>query len=161
MKKIGIDIGRVIISGDTDVPDQFFGAEYLNVPPVAGSFEAIREIIEDYGPENVHLVSKCGERVQMRSLRWLNHLNFFGKTGCLPNHVWFCKERKDKKKICDRLRINIFIDDRFTVLNHLLHLDKLFLFKPNQKELQKFNNFQRKNNVIVVESWGEVIESVL
>ena len=45
MTKIGIDIGRVIISGDTDTPNQFFSIDYLKTPAVAHSFEAIAQLV--------------------------------------------------------------------------------------------------------------------
>ena len=66
---IGIDIGRVIISGDTDKPDQFFSNDYLEVCEVPGAFESIKKIVQKYGAANVFLVSKCGEIVQKKKLK--------------------------------------------------------------------------------------------
>jgi hypothetical protein len=36
---IGIDIGRVIIAGDTDTPNLFFSKSYLTAPAVDSAFE--------------------------------------------------------------------------------------------------------------------------
>ncbi len=86
---IGIDIGRVIISGDTDKAKQFFTDEYLKVRAIAGAFEGIQKIVQKYGRNNVFLVSKCGEIVQEKSLNWLQHHDFFHKTGVLKNQYPF------------------------------------------------------------------------
>jgi len=158
---IGIDIGRVIISGDTDVPNQFFSDNYLSVSSVSQAFDSIRQIVAKYGPEKVHLVSKCGEQTQQRTLHWLNHHQFFETTGVLRSQVWFCRERHEKQGICESQGIRIFIDDRFTVLQHLLELDRLFLFCPSEKELEAFGQAQKPDKIQVVDGWETVLKALL
>ena len=158
---IGIDIGRVIISGDTDTPKQFFSDDYLAVNQVDGAFESIKQIVKAYGAENVHLVSKCGEQTQQRTLNWMEHHGFFQETGFSRGNLWFCRERHEKQGICEAQGIRTFVDDRFTVLQHLLELDQLFLFRPSDKELEVFRNAGEPTKVSVVNGWGELLEVLL
>ena len=158
---IGIDIGKVIISGDTDVPDQFFGDDYLNVRQVKGAFAAIAQIVATYQPQNVHLVSKCGEATQARSLHWLQHHGFFEATNFARSNLWFCRERHQKKEIAAQHGIRVFIDDRFSVLKHLFDLEKLYLFCPSAQELEDFQSSEQQEKITVVDGWSNVLETIL
>lgn len=157
---IGIDIGRVIISGDTDIENQFFSQQYLEVPAVENAFESIAELIEKYKAENVYLVSKCSEKTQVKTLNWLEYKGFFHQTNFLRSNLWFCRDRKDKKEICENNQIKKFIDDRFSVLLHLLELEELYLFNPSEEELKKYNDYDKKENVQVIRTWAEVLEKI-
>ena len=128
---------------------------------VQNSFSSIRKIVDLYNSENVYLVSKCGESVQKRTREWLNKYDFFSQTGVLESNIEFCLERKDKKGICEKLDIDIFIDDRFSVLVHLLDLEKLILFNPNEIELTEFNNFDKKEKFNIVSNWEEILELII
>ncbi|HAS46134.1 MAG TPA: hypothetical protein DCS93_36980 [Microscillaceae bacterium] len=158
---IGIDIGRVIISGDTDIPNQFFSEDYLSVLPVNQAFDAIRQIVEKYGSTKVHLVSKCGELTQQRTLHWLDHHQFFETTGVFRSQVWFCRERHEKQGICEAQGIRTFIDDRFTVLQHLLELDRLLLFCPSEKELEAFEAAQKPEKIQIVDGWETALKVLI
>ena len=93
--RLGIDIGRVIIAGD-GIPDAtgtfevskpggdhdtaFFEgdeAAMLATPEVSGAFDSIAALVPLFGGR-VWLVSKCGPRVQARTLRWLAGHDFYG-----------------------------------------------------------------------------------
>lgn len=158
---IGIDIGRVIISGDTDTPKQFFSDDYLAVNQVDGAFKSIKQIVDTYGAENVHLVSKCGEQTQQRTLHWLENHSFFQETGFSRSNLWFCRERHEKQRICEVQGIRTFVDDRFTVLQHLLELDQLFLFRPSEEELEAFRNANESKKINIVNGWRELLEKLL
>ena len=153
---IGIDIGRVIISGDTDIPNQFFGEDYLKVPEVKGAFKTIEQIVEKYSSDKVYLVSKCGEIVQERTLEWLSYHDFFSKTGFNMDNIRFCRERHEKKEICKENNIRIFIDDRFSVLTHLKELEQLYLFDPSEDELKLFTKVNDRQNIRLVKGWDEI-----
>ncbi len=155
--RIGIDIGRVIIAGDTDQGNPFFSRNFLQAPPVDDAIATITQLTSVFGPENVFLVSKCGTATAQRSMLWLHHQDFFTMTGIAPAQVHFCEERHEKKIICDMLDIEIFIDDRYTVLEHLLHLSKCYLFQPFDHERALNEKRKRKlRNIRVVESWQEL-----
>lgn len=160
MNKIGIDIGRVIISGDTDSPDQFFGPNYLNCPQVKEAFPSITQLVTTFGAEQVFLVSKCGEHTQKRTLEWLNHHDFYKQTGVLPYHVHFCRERHEKAVICKKLGIQIFIDDRFSVLKHLNQAQKLYLFQPSEEEFKSYQETQIVLPIQVVSEWSDLLTKI-
>ena len=67
--KIGIDLGGVIISQDTDEPDLFFSNSFLKVEPFQNSFLIIQNMIQTIGQENVFIISKCGEKIQNKYIK--------------------------------------------------------------------------------------------
>lgn len=114
---LGVDIGRVIIEGDG--PDtKFIGgsdADAMRAPAVAGAFDALARLCRLFDGR-VWLVSKCGDRVQERTRKWLDRHRFFQTTGIPYGQLRFCKSRKDKAPICVELGIALFVDDRLDVL---------------------------------------------
>jgi hypothetical protein len=154
---LGIDIGRVIIKGDTDEPNLFFSKDFLVAPAVEGAFSAIRQIVEIYGSKAVFLVSKCGESTESKTLQWLDYQGFYSQTGVLAENIRFCRERSEKQLICLENEIRIFIDDRYSVLKHLTQMQKMFLFDPIEKELESFQKAKDKSYIKLVNNWEEVL----
>ena len=112
--RIGIDIGKVIIGGPSELPDtSFFGDNFLDTPPIPDSFESIRLLAEEF---DVWIISKCGQKVQDRSLLWLAEYRFFEKTGVNPEQVLFCRKRTDKAPLAQSLGLRVFIDDRADII---------------------------------------------
>jgi hypothetical protein len=118
--KLGIDIGRVIIDGSAH-PDggdtAFFQgteASMLATPEMDGAFPAIARLTEAFGGR-VWLVSKCGPRVQARTLRWLEAHRFHARTMVPAGNVRFCRERAEKRGHCLDLGLTHFVDDRADV----------------------------------------------
>jgi hypothetical protein len=133
--RIGVDIGRVIINGDG--PDTSFFAhdqdQAMRTPAVPGAFESIAALVEGFAGQ-VFLVSKCGPKIQARSLAWLEHHGFFEATGVDRAQLRFCRERRDKAVHAVQLGLTHFVDDRFDVLTHLAgRVDRLYLFGPQRK----------------------------
>lgn len=118
MNRLGIDIGRVIINGTTGPGDtSFFAgdtAAMLRTPAVPGAFEAIARLVPRF--TGTWLISKCGPRVQARSLEWLHHHNFFATTGIPADNIRFCLKRPQKAIHCADLSITHFIDDKPDVI---------------------------------------------
>ena len=115
--RLGIDIGRVIIDGGSH-PDggdtAFFSGDeptMVATPEMPGAFDTIATLVPLFGGR-VWLVSKCGERVQARTLRWLDGHDFYGRTGMARDHVRFCRRRADKRLHCAELALTHFVDDR-------------------------------------------------
>ncbi|MGE0323118.1 MAG: hypothetical protein AB7K71_27395 [Polyangiaceae bacterium] len=134
--RLGVDIGRVLISaGDTRGDTSFIQGsdeQALLTPPMPGAFEVIEELVPLFGGR-VWLVSKCGPKIQQRSLRWLKRWDFYAVTGVRPDRVLFCKERRQKADHCARHRITHFVDDRADVLQHLNGLVPwLYLYGPQR-----------------------------
>ena len=130
--RIGIDIGRVIITPGDDSADTSFlrGGiqDALNTQPYPGAIESIRRLVHLFN-RRVWLVSKAGPRTQEKTLLWLEHHEFYQRTGVDRQQVRFCRQRHEKADHCRELGITHFIDDRIQVLKHLRHLvPNLFLF---------------------------------
>ena len=101
----------------------------------------------------VWLVSKCGERVQQRTLAWLDHHHFYDRTGIPRDHVRFCRARPEKADHCAELAITDFIDDRVDVMAALRSVvDRRYLFGPQRKPVPA--------DVIATPTWSAVAEAV-
>jgi hypothetical protein len=137
--RIGVDIGRVIIHGD-GADTNFFAHdldEAMRTPAVGGAFAGVATLVERFDGR-VWLVSKCGPKIQARSLAWLDHHEFWAQTGVDRSNVRFCRERPEKAVHARRLGLTHFVDDRLDVLQHLVGLvDRLYLFGP-QKRRDRF-----------------------
>jgi hypothetical protein len=132
--RLGIDIGRVIIKPAMTRDDTSFldgsDEEAMETLPNDGAFEAIAMLVAHFN-RKVWLVSKAGQKVSMRTRQWLRHWDFYNQTKLPQENLFFCKERADKRGICERLRITHFIDDRLDVLSHMKGVvPNLYLFGP-------------------------------
>lgn len=162
VERLGIDIGGVIIDPVNDNTDtSFFGDNYLATTAVPGVFDALAAIVGEKFAGEAYIVSKCGQRVQEKSLHWLDHHSFEAKTGILvPDHVRFCRKRSDKAPIASELGLTHFIDDKLEVLGYLVGIvPNLYLFNPREAELQRNSQFLR--HVTVVRSWPELQAQIL
>lgn len=137
--RLGVDIGRVIIDGSshpTGDDTAFFRGgidNALRTPPVAGVFDVLPTLVRQFHGR-VWLVSKCGERVQQRTLAWLDHHRFYDRTGIPENHVRFCRARPDKAVHCSDLAITDFVDDRLDVHRALQGVVfRRYLFGPQRR----------------------------
>jgi hypothetical protein len=114
--RLGIDIGRVIIDGSAHPAGgdtAFFDgdeATMLATPEMPGAVDAIAALVPLFGGR-VWLVSKCGPRVQARTLRWLDGHDFYRRTGLPREQVRFCRTRPDKRIHCVQLGLTHFVDD--------------------------------------------------
>ena len=114
--RLGIDIGRVIINGPAHPgggDTAFFSgdeATMLATPEMPGAVDAIARLVARFDGR-VWLVSKCGPRVQERTLRWLAAHRFHERTGLPADHVRFCRTRPDKRIHCLELGLTHFVDD--------------------------------------------------
>lgn len=137
--RLGVDIGRVIIDGSAH-PDggdtAFFDgdeATMLATPEMPGAVESIAQLVDLFGGK-VWLVSKCGPRVQGKTERWLHAHGFFDRTGLPPDHVRFCRARRDKRVHCLELELTHFVDDHPEVHAAIRGaVDHHFFFGPQRK----------------------------
>lgn len=133
MERLGIDIGRVIIGpvigGRADTSFLSGGMDRaLQTPAAEGALEAIAVLVRRFAGR-VWLVSKCGARVERKSRRWLDHCDFYGRTGLPRDQLEFCLERRDKAPIARTLGLTHFIDDHLDVLRPMRRdVAHLFLF---------------------------------
>lgn len=129
-----MDFGRVIqgaafAPGEADTVFLSGGREEaLNSPPSPGAFEVLPGLVARF-EGRAWVISKCGPRVQRRTLEWLDHHDFYRRTGVPRENVRFCRERADKARHCAQLSITHMIDDRLDVHTALRGLvPHLYLF---------------------------------
>lgn len=85
---LAVDIGGVIIDRVNDGTDtSFFGENFLLTTAVPDAFEAIAMLAERRFPRSAYLVSKCGRKIEEKTLRWLDHHRFYEQTGVAEAHV--------------------------------------------------------------------------
>lgn len=142
--RLGIDIGRVIIDGSSHPhggDTAFFDgdeATMLATPQMPGAFASIARLVAAFGGR-VWLVSKCGPRVQARTLRWLDGHDFYNGTGLPPEQVRFCRARPDKRLHCMELGLTHFVDDRLDVHEAIRGtVDHQYLFGPHQRPVPPY-----------------------
>ncbi len=157
---LGVDIGGVVIDRVNDHTDtSFFGSNYLKTTAVNLALPSLAQLVNRRFFGNVFLVSKCGVQTEAKTREWLDHHQFYLRTGIRRENVCFCRERRDKAPLCKELGITHFIDDRLEVLGFLDSVPNCFLFQPQDREVQKFKHFLPK--VHRVESWTEVLDRLL
>ena len=147
--RLGIDIGRVIIDGPAHPgggDTAFFrGSEavMLATPEMAGSVAAISRLVDLFAGR-VWLVSKCGPRVQARTLRWLAGHDFYRRTGLPPDHVRFCLTRPEKRIHCEQLSLTHFVDDHPEVHTAIRgYVDHHYFFGPQGESVPGFGSHAR------------------
>ncbi len=156
-ERLRVDVGGVIIDRVDDAEDtSFFGDRYLETPAVPGAFAALRE--GRFGDE-VYLVSKCGARVQARTLERLAHHAFYAATGIAAERVHFCRRRADKAGVCSALGITHFVDDRLEVLSYLDDLPYRYLFRPSADEVARYAH--ELPRVVPETNWTDVPAALL
>lgn len=160
--RLGIDIGKVIIDGahNDGTDTAFFSDNFLRTTALPGAFDTISKLVTQFTPEHVFLVSKCGPRVQEKSLAWLTHHKFWEQTGMDPKACRFCLQRSEKAGICKALGITHFIDDRAEILVSMQGIvTHRYVFNPTDKELQRYA--VRMQGEQIVRSWAELEPLVL
>lgn len=137
-KKLGIDIGRVImapISGGKSDTSFLSGniEQAMKTPPSPYAIEGVKCLVKLFEGK-VWLVSKAGINTQNKTRLWLEHQDFYNKTGLEKHNIRFCLKRHEKAGYCDELGITHFIDDRLDVLKHLRYVvDNRYLFGEQPK----------------------------
>ena len=154
--RLGIDIGRVIISGegaDTSFLDGDEAAA-LVAPAVTGAFAAIAELWRRFDGQ-VWLVSKAGTRIQGRTRQWLDAHDFHAATGLPRDRLRFCRQRREKADHALDLELTHFIDDRFDVLQYLEGIvPHRFLFGPQRR------SYPPQSTLICVRDWKAVTHAI-
>jgi hypothetical protein len=113
-------------------------ATMLATPEMAGAFASIARLVAAFAGQ-VWLVSKCGPRVQARTLRWLDGHDFYARTGLPTDQVRFCRARPDKRLHCRELGLTHFIDDRLDVHEAIRGtVDHQYLFGPYGHRLPSY-----------------------
>src|SRR5262245_8869002 len=100
------------------------------------------------------IVSKCGPRTEKKTRLWLAQHKLLDTLGLDAQALHFCRERRDKAPICERLGVTHFVDDRMEVLVHLTSVRHRFLFGPQTA-------VANVEGVVRVETWTDVVALLL
>lgn len=157
MAKLGVDIGGVIIDRVGRTNDTSFqGRDFIKTPEVPFAAETLKRLV--YFFDVIYLVSRCGPETELRTKLWLQHNDFFKKTGIKAEHVFFCRERYQKAEIATKLGLTHFIDDRLEVLGYLINVPNRFLINARDVEVNKHKEFLP--DVHRVSSWSELLKEL-
>ncbi len=151
MKRLGIDIGKVIINR-WQAKEQGLG----NEPEIPGAIDSIRSIVKALGRENVFLISACNDE-GMRNLQWFKRQGFFERTGFDPINARFCDRRGKKAGIAHGLGLTDFLDDRIGVLRRMTKVETLWNFRPKENTAELPDH--GLGNLRIVESWKTFLEA--
>ena len=156
--RLGIDIGRVIIDGPSHPGGDtaFFSgdeAAMLATPEMAGCVPAIAQLSQLFGGR-VWLVSKCGPRIQARTLRWLDARDFWDRAGVPRDQARFCRERREKRAHCLELGLTHFVDDHPEVHSAIRGAVELqYFFGPQRTPVPAYG--------IHVRTWAEAVATIM
>ena len=132
MLRIGVDFGGVIVPTSTEddgARGPFFDVQteaYLDLSECSEASSVLTRLA--CNGHELHLVSKAGARIQLRTRQWLTKHGYLG-TIFDYSRVHFCLQRHEKADICSEFGISLMIDDRLDVLQHCRgRVDHLVLF---------------------------------
>ncbi|WP_232835509.1 hypothetical protein [Actinocorallia populi] len=104
------------------------------MPLIEGAFEVLPRLVERFGGR-AWVISRVSEEGEPLSLAWLEHHDFYGKTGISRANVRYCRKREDKAIHCAELGITHMIDDRMDVHRAIRELVPYrYLFGPQEEE---------------------------
>ena len=154
MRRIfGTDIGGVLAPpvnpSQKDQTDDQSLSEFL---PIPDSFRVLSRIANELlKPEDTFVVSYCDQATEVISRRWLDIHNFFEITKIPRNNLYYCRDRKFKNPICQKLRITDFVDDNIKVISILETVPNRYLFRTKVKELTIIDS-----SITIVRSWIDI-----
>jgi hypothetical protein len=143
--------------GPDGAPDtSFLGSrleEAVESPATPGAFDVIHRLVALF-EGRVWIISKCGESTQRKTLAWLEHNDFYGRTGVRHGNVRFCRERWEKVVDCQELGITHMIDDRLEVHRAIRDVvPHRYLFGPQDGDVPDW--------VIHTPDWSAVAEHLI
>jgi hypothetical protein len=162
-----VDLGNVIIAHwlSNITPENFHTIDYNSIPEVPGVFDSLKRLNDRFGG-NVTVVYKATDIATEKILAWLAHHQFTERTGIPLERVDRTKGGRDKTLHMDQSSethygTTVVVDDRLEVMSYFVgRVPYLFLFHPQQQEVEQFSNTGALSHVYVVESWQE-IENIL
>lgn len=161
--RLGLDVGGVIIALPTENDQDFEEKSFLKTPPVKGAIAAIRALaLEYFGPDNIWFISKCRARTAVLSPKWFRLQGVFETTGISGDHILTCLRREDKATRCRELGITHFVDNRLSVLAHMVDVvPNLFLFQGVEEELVAPEYQELLKRISRAKNWPAMVQLIL
>jgi hypothetical protein len=159
---LGVDVGGVLIDRVAEGSDtSFFGDRPLETPAVPDAVAVIARLAAGPFADRVHLVSKAGPKIEQRTRAWLEHTGFYAATGLEPQNLHVVRNRADKEPVCRRLGVTHFVDDRISVLNHLVSVRCRYLFTGGLGSSPVPDPEDVPAGMLPVESWPRLEQMLL
>lgn len=172
---LGIDFGRTICdigSGHVTTGRAEVDPHFFDLPFVDGALEQIKSFVPLFGPQSMHIVSKCAPESEDPIKGWLARKNFWELTGMREGNIHFCRERDQKFEICLELGVSHFVDDRREVLHYLRGVGTKIALNPRDDDPDEAPFIkppfrptvaeQHQRQILVAADWvkaGELIRS--
>jgi hypothetical protein len=158
-----VDLGNVIIAHwlSNITPENFHVIDYNSIPEVPGVFDSLKWLNEKFGG-NVTVVYKATDVATEKIHAWLAHHQFTGRTSIPLERVNRTSGGRDKTIHMDQSTethygTTVVVDDRLEVMSYFVGMvPNLFLFRPQQKEIEQFSSIGALSHVHVVKSWQEI-----
>ena len=119
---VAFDIGGVIVNKISRVPYN-------------ESLISIKLYVEKLKPSNVYILSKAKNKWIKNNLELFDKIDFYNKTGIIPENVIFVDEYIDKQTVCNKLGINYMIDDSIKVIRYMQYIDTIPIWFGNNNLL--------------------------
>ncbi|GAA2733972.1 hypothetical protein GCM10010439_55290 [Actinocorallia aurantiaca] len=150
--RLGVDLGRVVVGANRNAQGRVFLDDPRQMPLIEGAFEVLPRLVERFGGR-AWVISRVSEEGEPLSLAWLEHHDFYGRTGIPRENVRYCRKREDKADHCAELGITHMIDDRMDVHRAIRDLVPYrYLFGPQEEEIPDW--------VIVTPGWEDVERAI-
>ena len=158
-----VDLGNVMIAHwlTNYTSKDYETLDYSTLPEVPGVMDSLRSFNERFGG-NVTVVYKATDFIDARVHSWFAAHRFTERTGIPMARVCRTPERLDKLKHTAQESgthrgTTMIVDDRLEVLSHFVgKVPHLFLFRPQQSEVERFSHTGAIDRVHVVMTWNEI-----
>lgn len=150
--RLGVDLGRVVVGANRNAQGRVFLDDPRQMPLIEGAFEVLPRLVERF-KGRAWVISRVSEEGEPLSLAWLEHHDFYGRTGIPPENVRYCRKREDKAIHCAELGITHMIDDRMDVHRAIRDLvPHRYLFGPQEEQAPDW--------VTVTLTWKDVEQAI-
>src|SRR5437870_4960903 len=106
IKRFGTDLGDVIIGGEKEG----------NIHFKYSCLKKLKKIIYKLGLEKVFIISKRCIKKDEKSIKILKDNNFWKINGFKKENIYYVREIIEKSIIARKLQLDVFIDDKLSVL---------------------------------------------
>jgi hypothetical protein len=157
----GFDIGNVILTNDTDAmtPSAAFGNSQRYI---AGAIRTIAAAVNYNSSDNTYLISKCGAEMQVKTLNFFEETDFYERTGVNPEHILFCRRRRDKAPLAAELGLTHFVDDRLPILRSMVSVGVRVVFQhPRKPPLTREMLQPEDKAILIAHTWRDVGRIIL
>ncbi|MDA2936331.1 hypothetical protein MYX06_03885 [Patescibacteria group bacterium AH-259-L05] len=130
---------------------EYIYGEGTNQAPIVDGSKKVLHILKQGGYE-LFIISRRGSRFQLNAMEWLEK-NIPGIFSI--ERILFVPKERAKDEACQKYNIDIYIDDKVSVLEKIKSVNKKFLFDPYNIR----NDFDL-DDIQPVSSWNEFLQYI-